>query len=96
MILVLTPSYERDLKIHLADKLTIDPVVRIDTEPGTGVFAVGDDPRKYTINGVDRHGKANPGNRPDGLKIAVFTPINRPVLSTSRPPDLSGLMEASV
>ena len=37
-----------------------------------------------------------PADVPDGLKIAVFTPINRPALSSKGPPELPGLMAASV
>ena len=37
-----------------------------------------------------------PAMLPDGLKIAVLTPISRPALSSSGPPELPGLMAASV
>ena len=40
--------------------------------------------------------KPIPTETPDGLKMAVFTPINRPALSSSGPPELPGLMAASV
>ena len=37
-----------------------------------------------------------PAEAPDGLKMAVFTPISRPALSKSGPPELPGLMAAFV
>jgi hypothetical protein len=37
-----------------------------------------------------------PADAPEGLKIAVFTPIKRPALSSSGPPEFPGLMAASV
>jgi hypothetical protein len=40
--------------------------------------------------------KPTPDDAPDGLKIAVFTPISRPALSSYGPPELPGLIAASV
>ena len=37
-----------------------------------------------------------PADEPDGLKMAVFMPIRRPALSNSGPPELPGLIAASV
>jgi hypothetical protein len=37
-----------------------------------------------------------PALAPEGLKIAVFTPIRRPALSSRGPPELPGLIAASV
>ena len=36
-----------------------------------------------------------PANAPDGLMIAALTPMSRPELSSSGPPELPGLMAAS-
>jgi hypothetical protein len=40
--------------------------------------------------------KPMPALAPDGLKMAVLTPITRPAESSSGPPELPGLMAASV
>ena len=40
--------------------------------------------------------KPMPALAPEGLKMAVFTPISRPAESSSGPPELPGLMAASV
>ena len=37
-----------------------------------------------------------PAEAPDGLKMAVFTPISRPALSSKGPPELPGLIAAFV
>ena len=40
--------------------------------------------------------KPMPAQAPDGLTMAVFTPISRPELSSSGPPELPGLIGAVV
>ena len=40
--------------------------------------------------------KPMPALAPEGLKMAVLTPIRRPAESSSGPPELPGLMAASV
>ncbi len=40
--------------------------------------------------------KPTPAKAPEGLTIAELTPINRPELSNKGPPELPGLMGASV
>ncbi len=40
--------------------------------------------------------KPMPALAPDGLAICVFTPMRRPALSSSGPPELPGLIAASV
>jgi hypothetical protein len=40
--------------------------------------------------------KPTPALAPEGLAMAVFTPIKRPALSRSGPPELPGFTAASV
>ena len=40
--------------------------------------------------------KPIPAKAPEGLTIAALTPINRPELSNSGPPELPGLLGASI
>jgi len=40
--------------------------------------------------------KLTPADAPDGLKIAVLMPISRPAESSNGPPELPGLIAASV
>jgi hypothetical protein len=40
--------------------------------------------------------KPMPIEPPERLRIAVFTPTSRPSMSTSAPPELPGLIAASV
>src|SRR3989442_1283915 len=45
---------------------------------------------------VALHGHRHPLSHPDGERMAVLTPITRPAESRSGPPELPGLMAASV
>ena len=60
-------------------------------------FAVLDQLGYDAVDGRRRNGEADAGAKaPEGCKIAEFMPIRRPALSSSGPPELPGLMAASV
>ena len=56
-------------------------------------FSVADELWNNLVDVVDRNGEADAAAKvPEGLRMAVFIPINRPELSSKGPPELPGLI----